>query len=1075
MVALPTKHFVFICLLATLPTLACSVHLPNDLPDHIACLDGADCPAEMRCALNLGRCVRLGVACIEERVGAYYAAKDGTPCVSPLGVAEICLAGVCQASICGDGVVDAALHEACDEGTANSDTAPDACRTNCTSPRCGDGTLDTGEACDDGNTVSRDGCRADCRKIEICGDGIVDENESCDDGNANPNDGCHACAATTWAADVVVGLGENGGVAQKLSLSTARGVAVDRAGNIFVSDMADNRIWRIDAVTHTPGVFAGTGVAGFSGDGGPATLAKLYWPGGLAVDAASNVVFADMINRRVRRIDGATGIITTVAGNGANCTAVLAPCGDASLAVLASLSFPVDVDFDTSGNLYIADQTAHTLRQVRALDAVIYTIAGTLGTPGVAIDGSTPDFLSSPSGLAVNTVGQIYVADYGNKLLRKIDLALDSIVTVAGTGVAGPVADGNVAATSAVGNLFDVTVCGADQPVFSEARKVRTIVGGLLQTVAGTGALGSSGDGGSAQSALVTPYGVACGWRGETTLVDSIANSVRQVAATGGVIETIAGGGASAPAASGGAATAYRRNGLYGIAVSPQGELHFVDRSHHAVYRVDKASGMVRLVAGTGASGNSGDGGAATAATLSIPVGIAFNAQGDLFIAVYGSHVVRKVDATTGIITTVAGTIGSAGSSGDTGLATSATLNMPQAVAVDAADNLYIYDGANHRVRKVTASTQVITTIIGSGVACTPATAVCGDGGPALSAQFGNNSSQTSVPGLAVDGAGNVYISDPALIRVRVYSPVALTLTRLMGDGTQCADTAACGDGGAASAALFGGQGGGARLGGVALGPDGSLYIGDARVRRIAPPVGPAANVSTIALTGIVTFAGDGRAATLATGGVALAVATDGAGNVFFDDLAHVRRVDAVTGVVTTVAAGVDPAGDGPGSLGQAGGPVALLNLDANRIAIADDLNGRVRLYDAANDLLRTVAGYPNGFADGIDPAKQARFSRLLLGPAGLGLDGNTLYVSERTGNLLRRVTLGSVSDPATYTIDNVASYSGGTEPRGLAFDAVHRRLFIADAGEHVVRALDVDSRPIPDGPAVRENDGLAC
>src|SRR5262249_10044514 len=179
----------------------------------------------------------------------------------------------------------------------------------CHTGLCGNGSIDVGEACDDGNQISGDGCRADCSKIERCGDGELDESEACDDGNDNPPDGCDAWVATSWRATTGVGTAIS---ATTSSLADPGGVASDGSGRIYIADTDNHRIRRVE-IDGSLTTIAGTGTLGFSGDGGPATSAQLAQPSGVAVDGVGRIYVADTANHRIRRVDR-DGTITTIPG-----------------------------------------------------------------------------------------------------------------------------------------------------------------------------------------------------------------------------------------------------------------------------------------------------------------------------------------------------------------------------------------------------------------------------------------------------------------------------------------------------------------------------------------------------------------------------------------------------------------------------------------------------------------------------------------------------------------------------------------------------------------------------------------
>jgi RHS repeat-associated protein len=328
---------------------------------------------------------------------------------------------------------------------------------------------------------------------------------------------------------------------------------------------------------------AGNGTGGYSGDDGPATEAQLYNPWGIAVDAIGNLYITDYANSRIRKVD-TNGIVSTVAGGGNPPDGL----GDGGLATEARLFMPIGIAVDTTGNLYIADTYNYRIRKVDT-NGIIYTVAGN-GTRGYGGDGgpATEAQFRYPTGLAVDASDNLYVADTENHRIRKID------------------------------------------------------TNGIIYTVAGNGTLGYDGDGGPAIEAPV--------------------------------------------------------RSPYGIAVDSEGNLYITTYHYGCIRKVD-TTGIITTVAGNGTWGYSGDGGPATEAQLSSMFDVAVDALGNLYIADLNNNRIRKVD-TSGMITTFAGT-GDAGYSGDGGAAVEAQMGSPYGVAVDPSGALYIADSANQRIRKV--------------------------------------------------------------------------------------------------------------------------------------------------------------------------------------------------------------------------------------------------------------------------------------------------------------------------------------------------------------------------------------
>jgi sugar lactone lactonase YvrE len=250
---------------------------------------------------------------------------------------------------------------------------------------------------------------------------------------------------TGIAGDGVRGFGGDGGPATGASLHDPTGVAVDSAGNVFVADFNNQRIRRVDATTGIITTVAGNGVPDFIGDGGLAIDASLHFPYGVALDNVGNLFIADYGNQRIRRVDATTGIITTVTGNG-----VQGFSGDGGLATDANLSNPMGVAVDGAGNLFVADTSNHRIRVVAAVTGIITTRSGT-GIQGFSGDGpATGARLNNPIGVAVDGAGNIFIADFGNQRIRRVDAVTNIIRTRAGNGIQGFSGDGGPSGSASV-------------------------------------------------------------------------------------------------------------------------------------------------------------------------------------------------------------------------------------------------------------------------------------------------------------------------------------------------------------------------------------------------------------------------------------------------------------------------------------------------------------------------------------------------------------------------------------------------------------------------------------------------
>ena len=340
---------------------------------------------------------------------------------------------------------------------------------------------------------------------------------------------------TTIAGNATPGYGGDGGPATAAQMNYPQGVAIDATGNLYVSDVQNQAVRKI-----TPAgiitTIAGNGTQGFSGDGGPATAAELSRPYGVAVDAGGNVYIADCFNFRVRKVNPA-GIITTFAGIGS----LPAYSGDGGPATAAAVEYPNAVAVDASGNVYIADYINSVIRKVNTA-GIISTIAGT-GTSGFSGDGgpATAAQINQPWGLAFDGSGSIYFSDYYNYRIRKINAA-GIISTIAGNGTQGNTGDGGPATAAEVNRIYGVAVDNTNNVYFADgaSNKIRMInPSGIINTFAGTGTLGYAGDGGAAAAAeLSFPMYITISNSGNIIISDVNNNCVRQIA---GAVSTAVG------------------------------------------------------------------------------------------------------------------------------------------------------------------------------------------------------------------------------------------------------------------------------------------------------------------------------------------------------------------------------------------------------------------------------------------------------------------------------------------------------------------------------------------------------
>jgi uncharacterized protein (TIGR03437 family) len=587
----------------------------------------------------------------------------------------------------------------------------------------------------------------------------------------------------------------DGGPAIQASLNGPRGVTTDSDGNVYISDQG-HRVRRVDVSTGIITTIAGGATGGFSGDGGPAVKAQLNNVSHITGDRKGTLYFIDFDDRagigRIRKITP-DGIISTVAGDGPAGFA-----GDGGPASLARFNFIFadlgSLALDGSGNLYIADVGNERVRRIDAGTGLISTVYGPVNSPGppfsVACDAAGDVWIALQNGpiLEVGPDGR-FLASYGNA--NRVSLSED------GTPIADVVLLGNQG----------LTIDPAGNPVYSSSMPSRVrrlnLTTGFVETLAGIDpeVIGDNGP------AIATTLGslegaIAFLPAGDLLFGDTGHRLLRRIDSSGNVSTYVNGGFAAqlegTEPISGGTA----------IQPDEAGNVYIVGGN---VFRIDSER-VVHLVAGHGPTAAfSGDGGPSTSADLSQPWDIALDRGGNLFIADTNNNRIRRVDANTGIITTVAGSgkvnglehYGEGSFCGDGGAATEACLNTPLGVAVDPSGNLFIADTYNDRIRKVD-----------------------GSGGIATFANMGANK-------LSFDAAGNLYVASD---RVWRFTPDGRS--RIIAGSSE----GFSGDGGPALAAQISP----ARLsGGVAIDSEGNLFLwdgGNYRIRAIrygavlAPP-----------------------------------------------------------------------------------------------------------------------------------------------------------------------------------------------------------------------------------------------
>jgi RHS repeat-associated protein len=514
-----------------------------------------------------------------------------------------------------------------------------------------------------------------------------------------------------------------------------------------------------------------------------------------------------------------------------------------------------------------------------------------------------------------------------------------------------------------------------------------------------------------------------------------------------GIIGTLAGNGISSYAGDNGYAMLSEIDAPRGVAVDAAGNIYIADYSNQRIRKVTASTGMITTVAGNGTRGYSGDSGSAASAELNDPAGVAVDSSGNIYIADYGNQRIRKVTASTGIISTVAGN-GTGGYSGDGGAATSAKLYDPAGVAVDGSGNIYIADYLNQRIRKVTASTGIISTVAGNGTR-----GYTGDGATATGAEV-------NYPyGVAVDSSGDIYIADLENNAVRaVYqggsvlsvqiqaehsgvSPVAGDIYTVAGSGTGCTgQTDSVGDGCPATSAEL------SSPEGVAVDASGNIYIadfGNQRVRWVTPAICftinghivscTGASISSVAGNGIYGYSGDGGPAANAELHSPGGVAVDASGNIYIADSSN-ERVREV-GSLGATQSGL--------SVTSSGTPSTLGTAVTFTATISGGRTGTITFYDGDTAIgTGTISGTAATFAT----------SSLAAGDHSItaSWQGNSSYDSATSAAFIQAVS-GSTWDAGTVTLnvcnpsnDNacnssnsvfskIASYGLGSTPSSVA------------------------------------------
>ncbi|MBU2603932.1 MAG: cell wall-binding repeat-containing protein [Actinobacteria bacterium] len=635
----------------------------------------------------------------------------------------------------------------------------------------------------------------------------------------------------------------------------------------------------------------------------------------------------------------------------------------------ARFDWPQGVAVDSAGNLYVADSFNHTIRRITPAGAVT-TFAGTAGAAGSADGAGSAARFAYPSAIAIDSADKLYVADSGNHTIRVISPA------------------------------------------------------GVVQTLAGLAGARGSADGASGVARFDFPEGVAVDAAGVVYVSDSGNHTIR-VIALGGAVSTLAGAAGQAGNADGTGAVA-RFDHPFGIAVDAAGTLYVADHGNHTIRTVDPAGVVVTFAGAAGAAG--GADGTGAAARFSMPKGLAIDGAGDLLVADFGNHTVRSVTSGA-VVTTVAGKAGSWGAAD--GDSATARLLFPGGVAVDTGGAVYVADSGNHAVRKVAVGGAVTTLAGKSGMGT--------NDGRGPQARF-------FLPyGIAVGSSGTVFVADTYNHTLRSVSSLGVVTTLAGSGGIEGSSD------GSGAAARFD------HPTGVAVNDTGTLFVADTgnHVIRVVSSLGA---VGTPFGTAGLAGSADGLGPDARFSGPK-AVALDDGGTIYVADTANhtIRAIDP-TGAVTTVAgkAGEPGNADGAASDARFRSPSGIAVDWTGTLYVADTGNHTIRMISPTG-VVTSLAGAPGvrGAANGL--GSSARFSA----PAGIALGAeDALFVADSGNSTVRRVShMGAVTTVAglsrtTGRADGVGSAARFALPSDVAVGP-DDFLYVADTFNHIIRKID--------------------
>jgi sugar lactone lactonase YvrE len=502
------------------------------------------------------------------------------------------------------------------------------------------------------------------------------------------------------------------------------GIAADGTGNVFVADANNQRIRKISSDGNVS-TFAGSGNAGAT-DGSGAD-ASFYYPSSVAVDPFGNVYVAESSNHLIRKIS-ASGQVTTMAGS------VRVTGSSDGVGVAARFNSPYGIAVNGSGDVFVSDSYNHTIRRVTS-SGVVTTLAGRALSTG-SVDGvGTAARFNNPRGIAVDELGNVFVADFSNYAIRKID-GNGNVTTLAGSLGFSGYQSGNGGGARFTG-LWGVAVTASGSVVVSENQRIRKVSpSGDVGEFAGVNP--GSNDGSATMARFSQPSGVVADQNGNVFIADYFNHTIRKISYDG-VVSTLSGSALASGTADGSGSNA-RFFKPRNLALDSLGNIYVADTGNHLIRKITQG-GVVTTLAGSSGTVGKADG-VGTAASFNSPYGVAADASGNVFVADTGNHAIRKISSDGGV-TTLAGSCGFPGSSD--GTRNSARFFSPNALVAASDGNLYVADTNTGKIRKVTSAGVVTTLAIGF-----------------------------SGSGIAIDVSGNLFVTDGGSNLIRKITPVGI-------------------------------------------------------------------------------------------------------------------------------------------------------------------------------------------------------------------------------------------------------------------------------------------------------------